>query len=107
MNRNIREKVTLRERPKPKYRRFMLLNEDGDGIRGVTVGRQKEGEKIVEFTQSFKFWLNTTYPSLSVTLSFGHFEALSRDQIADYFDWHESKRGIEFLNENGEYKEEA
>lgn len=106
MNRNIREKFELyRERPKPKYRRIMLLHEDG--IRGVEVGRLKEGEKIVEFTQSFKFWLNTTHPSLSVPLSFGHFEALSRAQIADYFDWRESKRGIEFLNENSEYKEEA
>lgn len=89
---------------KRKYRRIMLL--DKDGIRGVEVGRLKEGEKIVEFTQSFKFWLNTTYPSLSGPLSFGHFEALSRDQIADYFYWRESKRGIEFLNENSEYKEE-
>lgn len=92
------------ERPKPKYLRIALVHEDG--IRSVEVGRLKEGEKIVEFAKSFKFWLNTTHPSLSVTLSFGEFEVLSRDQIADYFDWRESKRGIEFLSENSEYKDD-
>ena len=95
MNRNIREKVVLYRKRKPKYRRLMMLHEDG---RGVEVARLKEGERIVEFTRSSKFWLNTTYPSLSIPLSFGHFEVLSREQIADYFDWRESKRGIEFLN---------